>query len=42
MLIVVLCVAPFDILVLENCVLLKTEQKPTESDTNWQQEFELD
>ena len=31
-----------DILVLENCVLLKTEQKPTESDTNWQQEFELD
>jgi carbamoyltransferase len=31
-----------DILVLENCVLLKTEQKPTESDTSWQQEFELD
>ena len=31
-----------DILVLENCVLLKIEQKPAESDTNWQQEFELD
>jgi carbamoyltransferase len=31
-----------DILVLENCVLLKTEQKPVETDTNWQQEFELD
>jgi carbamoyltransferase len=31
-----------DILVLENCVLYKTEQKPLEGDTNWQQEFEMD
>jgi carbamoyltransferase len=31
-----------DILVLENCVLYKTEQKPLEDDDNWQQEFELD
>ena len=31
-----------DILVLENCLLYKTDQKPLESDTNWQQEFELD
>ncbi len=31
-----------DILVLENCVLYKAEQKPLESDTNWQQEFEMD
>ncbi len=31
-----------DILVLENCVLYKTEQKPFEGDANWQQEFELD
>jgi carbamoyltransferase len=31
-----------DILVLENCVLQKTEQKPLEEDTSWQQEFELD
>ena len=31
-----------DILVLENCLLYKTEQKPLEDDTNWQQEFELD
>ena len=31
-----------DILVLENCLLYKTEQKPLEEDTNWQQEFELD
>ena len=31
-----------DILVLENCVLYKTEQKPLEGDANWQQEFELD
>jgi len=31
-----------DILVLENCLLYKTEQKPLEGDTNWQQEFELD
>ena len=31
-----------DILVLENCLLYKTEQKPLENDTNWQQEFELD
>jgi carbamoyltransferase len=31
-----------DILVLENCVLYKTEQKPIENDANWQQEFEMD
>jgi carbamoyltransferase len=31
-----------DILVLENCVLYKTEQKPLEDDDNWQQEFEMD
>jgi carbamoyltransferase len=31
-----------DILVLENCVLYKEQQKPLEGDTNWQQEFELD
>jgi hypothetical protein len=31
-----------DVLVLENCVLSKTQQQPLENDTNWQQEFELD
>jgi len=31
-----------DILVLENCLLYKAEQKPLEEDTNWQQQFELD
>jgi carbamoyltransferase len=31
-----------DILVLENCLLRKEDQKPLEGDTNWQQEFELD
>lgn len=31
-----------DLLVLENCVLYKTEQKPLEKDTDWQKEFELD
>jgi carbamoyltransferase len=31
-----------DILVLENCLLYKADQKPLENDTNWQQEFELD
>jgi len=31
-----------DILVLENCLLRKAEQKPLEGDGNWQQEFELD
>jgi len=31
-----------DILVLENCLLYKADQKPLEGDTNWQQEFELD
>jgi carbamoyltransferase len=31
-----------DVLVLENCVLYKTEQKPLEGDDDWQQEFELD
>ena len=31
-----------DTLVLENCFLYKSDQKPVEGDTNWQQEFELD
>jgi carbamoyltransferase len=31
-----------DTLVLENYVLNKTDQKPLEEDTNWQDEFELD
>jgi carbamoyltransferase len=31
-----------DILVLENCVLMKSEQKPLQGDTNWKNEFELD
>jgi carbamoyltransferase len=31
-----------DVLVLENCVLYKSQQKPLVSDTNWQKEFELD
>jgi carbamoyltransferase len=31
-----------DILVLENCVLYKSEQKPLEGDTDWKREFELD
>ena len=31
-----------DVLVLENCVLLKSEQKPLEKDSDWKREFELD
>ena len=31
-----------DVLVLENCVLYKSQQKPLVNDTNWQNEFELD
>lgn len=31
-----------DILVLENCVLEKIDQKPLVDDTDWRQEFELD
>jgi len=31
-----------DILVLENCVLYKAEQKPLEGDDNWRTEFEPD
>jgi carbamoyltransferase len=31
-----------DILVLENCLLEKSEQKPLEGDSDWQKEFELD
>jgi carbamoyltransferase len=31
-----------DILVLENCILYKTDQKPVEADSDWQREFELD
>ena len=31
-----------DVLVLENCLLYKADQKPLEENTNWQQEFEMD
>lgn len=31
-----------DVLVLENCLLYKTQQKPLEQDTDWKKEFELD
>jgi len=31
-----------DVLVLENCVLEKSQQKPLEGDSHWQKEFELD
>jgi carbamoyltransferase len=31
-----------DILVLENCVVYKAEQKPLAEDADWQQEFEMD
>ena len=31
-----------DVLVLENCVLLKENQKPVSKDTSWMKEFELD
>jgi carbamoyltransferase len=31
-----------DILVLENCLLYKADQKPLEGDTDWQKEFEMD
>jgi carbamoyltransferase len=31
-----------DVLVLENCVLNKTEQKPLEGDSDWKKDFELD
>ncbi len=31
-----------DVLVLENCVLMKSEQKPLDGDTDWKKEFELD
>jgi carbamoyltransferase len=31
-----------DVLVLENCVLVKSEQKPLEEDSDWRKEFELD
>jgi carbamoyltransferase len=31
-----------DVLVMENCLLDKSEQKPLESDTDWRKEFELD
>jgi carbamoyltransferase len=31
-----------DVLVMENCILYKTEQKQLENDSNWQQEFEMD
>ncbi|MBU6482904.1 MAG: hypothetical protein KGS09_20480, partial [Nitrospirae bacterium] len=31
-----------DVLVLENCVLYKPDQKPLEGDSDWKKEFELD
>lgn len=31
-----------EVLVLENCVLMKEEQKPLEGDSDWKKEFELD
>ena len=31
-----------DMLVLENCILLKAQQKPLEGDSDWKKEFELD
>lgn len=31
-----------DVLVLENCLLYKTDQKPLTDDTDWMKEFELD
>jgi carbamoyltransferase len=31
-----------DVLVLENCLLYKQDQKPLEQDTDWRNEFELD
>ena len=31
-----------DLLVLENCVLEKSRQKPLEGDSDWRKEFELD
>ena len=31
-----------DVLVLENCVLVKADQKPLEGDSDWRKEFELD
>ncbi len=31
-----------DVLVLENCVLIKADQKPLEGDSDWKKEFELD
>jgi len=31
-----------DVLVLENCILHKADQKPLEKDSDWKKEFELD
>jgi carbamoyltransferase len=31
-----------DMLVMENCVLQKTDQKPLTDDSDWRKEFELD
>jgi carbamoyltransferase len=31
-----------DVLVLENCVLQKADQKPLANDSDWRKEFELD
>lgn len=31
-----------EVLVLENCILMKEDQKPLEGDSDWKKEFELD
>jgi carbamoyltransferase len=31
-----------DVLVVENCLLQKADQKPLADDTDWRREFELD
>jgi carbamoyltransferase len=31
-----------DVLVLENCVLQKADQKPLSEDVDWRKEFDLD
>jgi len=31
-----------DVLVLENCIVLKANQKPLSMDSDWKKEFELD
>ncbi len=31
-----------DVLVIENCILRKEDQRPLEGDSDWKKEFELD